>query len=321
MQTEATVSQIAPLALAELVDLAAALAAEGVAPATRRAYARAWRQWSTWCELQGCDARPAAPGALCAYLAHLVNLGRAVATLQQQLAAIAVAHKAAGLQSPTDCPQVRAVMRGARRRLGVAPRRPREPAMLDDLRAMVGACPPTVAGDRDRAILLVGFAGAFRRSELVSLELRDFRTSAEGFTVTIRTSKTDQEGEGRVIGLPRAKRLELCPVAAAETWIKRAGIVDGALFRAVDRHDRVRGAGLGDRVVATVVQRAARLAGLDAHQLAGHSLRRGFCTEAARAGCTEAAIMRQTGHKSARTVRGYIREGSVFLDNAASRIL
>ena len=308
--------------LEELARLAGELADEGIAPSTRRAYARAWRQWIAWCEARTLSPLPADPAAVAAWIADQVESGAAISSVAQRLAAVAVAHRAAGHLPPTHYPQVRAVLRGARRRVGTAPKRPTEPAMIEELRQMIAACPlSTRAGLRDRAVLLVGFAGAFRRSELVGLEVRDLRASAEGLTVTLRRSKTDQEASGRVIGIPRARRSELSPVAAVAAWLAAAGIVDGPIFRSVDRHDRVAAEGLDGGTVARIVQRAAARAGLDAARLAAHSLRRGFATEAAAAGATEAAIMRQTGHKSVITVRGYIREGSVFLDNAAARLL
>jgi len=180
--------------------------------------------------------------------------------------------------------------------------------------------PTSLIGVRDRALLLVGFAGAFRRSELVSLDVADVAFGADGLIVQLRRSKTDQEGEGRKVGLPFGSNPLTCPVRAVRAWLDVAVIVRGPIFRPVDRHGNVAGTQLTDQSVALVVKRCAKAAGLDPRRYAGHSLRSGLATAAAMADVSERAIMAQTGHKSLPMVRRYIRDGSLFRRNAAAAV-
>jgi len=174
-----------------------------------------------------------------------------------------------------------------------------------------GTLPDTPGGARDRALLLLGFHGAFRRSELVALNVDDVEISREGAAVMVRRSKTDQQGKGRVIEIYRDGRDGLCPVLALETWLAH-GLRAGPIFRAVDRLQRIRPGRLSDKDVARVVKRTAEAAGLDPRRYAGHSLRAGLATSAARAGAHERDIQRQTGHRSTETLRGYIQDGERF---------
>ncbi|WP_309709653.1 tyrosine-type recombinase/integrase [Armatimonas sp.] len=173
---------------------------------------------------------------------------------------------------------------------------------------------------RDRALLLLGFAGAMRRSELVGLDVADVVEAADGLVVTIRRSKTDQEGQGRKIGIPYGSKLATCPVRSLRAWKVRAKITEGPLFRQVNRHGKVLEGRLGDRTVALVVKRAVAATGVDAASYAGHSLRAGLATAAAMAGVSERVIQGQTGHKSLPILRRYIREGSLFRENAAAEV-
>ena len=173
---------------------------------------------------------------------------------------------------------------------------------------------------RDRALLLLGFAGAMRRSELVGLDVADVVETTDGLVVTIRRSKTDQEGQGRKIGIPYGSKLATCPVRSLRAWKARAKITEGPLFRQVNRHGKVSEGRLGDRTVALVVKRAVAATGVDAASYAGHSLRAGLATAAAMAGVSERVIQGQTGHKSLPILRRYIREGSLFRENAAAEV-
>jgi integrase len=168
------------------------------------------------------------------------------------------------------------------------------PAVTAELRAMVAALPGDLRGARDRALLLVGFAAALRRSELVALDRCDVAETAEGLVVTLRRSKTDQEGQSRKIGVPYGSNPATCPVRALRAWTEIAGVVDGPLFVTVDRSGRPGTARASDRAVARAVQRAAQGAGLDRARYAGHSLRAGLATSAAAAGASERSIMAQT---------------------------
>ncbi len=210
-------------------------------------------------------------------------------------------------------------MSGIRRTLGTAPTQKAAIATAE-LRRLLEVTPDDpLAGLRDRAMLLIGFAGGFRRSELVALDIEDVRESEEGLRAQVRRSKSDQEGQGREVGIPRGQHPHTCPVRALRAWREAAGIFDGPLFRPVNRHDQVASGRLTDKGVARVVKRAATRAGMDAGAYARHSLRAGLATAAA-GGAPERAIMRQTGHRSLDMVRRYIRAGSLFQENAAAYV-
>ncbi|WP_165356834.1 site-specific integrase [Nocardioides zhouii] len=182
---------------------------------------------------------------------------------------------------------------------------------------MIAHLPDTTAGSRDRAILLVGFAGALRRSELVALRVDDVEWRDEGAVLHIRRSKADQEAAGREVALPRGKDEQSCPVDALRSWLAEGDISRGQLFRSVDRHGNV-GEQLSDRAIVLVIRRAATAAGLDPDKYSGHSLRAGFATTAAAHGASERRIAVQTGHRSMEVLRGYIRHATVFTDNAVN---
>lgn len=309
----------AAVALGTLAARARDYAGQAKAPNTLRAYRSDWGHFTAWCAEHGLESLPAAPETVALYLTQLAEAGRKASTLQRRLSAISQAHQAAGQASPTQHAAVRATWAGIRRALGTAAAG-KAPALTETVRAMVGALPDTLGGLRDRALLLLGFAGAFRRSELVGLNVEDLSVTGAGLVVTLRRSKTDQEGTGRPVGIPYGSSADTCPVRAVQAWCAAAGITSGPLFRAVNRHGQVAAGRLSDKAVALVVKRAAAAAGLDPQHYAGHSLRAGLATSAAAAGVSERAIMRQTGHTSERMVRRYIRDGSLFRDNAAAAV-
>ncbi len=241
------------------------------------------------------------------------------ATLGRRLVTIAQAHKTAGHDTPTTTPPVRAVWAGIRRVKGTA-QEGKAAAVTDDVRTMVAGLPHTLRGHRDRALLLLGFAGAFRRSELVALAVADVEDTHAGLVVTLRKSKTDQAGAGRKVGIPYGTYVESCPVRAYRAWREASGIIQGPLFRSVDWRDTLSAGPLSDKGVARIVKRRAKAAGLDPTKYSGHSLRAGLATAAAAAGKSERAIMAQTGHKSLPMVRRYIREGDLFRENAAANL-
>ena len=243
-------------------------------------------------------------------------------TLQRRLAALSQAHQAAGQTAhevPTKHATVRAVMSGIRRTKGTA-QRGKAAAVTAVVRAMVEGAPDRLLGLRDRALLLLGFSGAFRRSELVALDVEDLEFTGDGLVVTQRRGKTDQEGEGRKIGIPFGGRPDTCPVRAVREWLDAAAVVFGPVFRSVNRHSQVQPGRLSDKAVAIVVKRHAPSAGLDPARYAGHSLRAGLATAAAAAGASERSIMNQTGHRSVPMVRKYIRDGQLFRENAAATV-
>ena len=193
------------------------------------------------------------------------------------------------------------------------------PPVTPNSHAPAAATAAIVPAIRDRALLLIGFAGAFRRSELVALNADDIEETPEGLRVTIRRSKTDQEGHGHVIAIPRG--MIACPVAALKAWLEAAGITEGAVFLPIAKGGRIRPTRLTDRSVADIVKAHARRAGLDPKQFAGHSLRSGFLTSAAARGASIFKMADQSRHKSMDTLRGYVRDAEIFKDHAGKGLL
>lgn len=308
----------APIVRSDLVDKARDYAAQARTESTRRAYRSDWRAFSAWCEAEGLEALPASPETVALYLTARAGSCKP-STLSRALAAISEAHRAAGAASPRSSGPVKAVLQGIRRAKGTAPAQ-KAPLSTGELRAMLAGLPEGLLGLRDRALLLVGFAGAFRRSELVALAVEDVAQVEDGLEITLRRSKTDQEGQGRKVGVPFGSSPASCPVRALRAWVEAAGIASGPVFRSVDRHGHL-GETLSPAAVALVVKRSASAAGLEASTVAGHSLRAGLATAAAKAGRSERAIMRQTGHRSSAMVRRYIRDAELFSENAAAGLL
>lgn len=305
-------------ALGPVLDQARLYAAAAKAPNTRRAYASDWRHFAAWCTQHHFQMLPAQPETVALYLTALAATAK-TSTLTRRVSAIAQAHGYAGSPSPTHDLLVRTVFAGIRRSKGTA-QVGKRPVTIEDLRRLTAALPATLLGKRDRALLLLGFAGAFRRSELVALDVEDLQFGSDGLAVTIRRSKTDGEGQGRTVGIPYGSHPGTCPVRATQAWLDQIGSEDGPLFRPVNRHGHLATTRLSDKAVALVVKKRMKAIGLDAGEFAGHSLRAGLATAAARAGVPERAIMAQTGHRSLTTLRKYIREGSLFLENAAARV-
>jgi integrase len=261
-------------------------------------------------------ALPATPQTVAAYLASLAASHKP-ATLSRRLAAINAAHELANHPSPTGTSLVSLTLSGIKRKVGTRQRQVR-PVMTEDLRKVVGNMEGDLVGTRDKALLLVGFAAALRRSELVALEVKDVDWVDGGVVVTIRKSKTDQEGRGQEIGIPYGATPQTCPVVALRSWLVASGIEEGALFRKVDQWGNVGLNALHPGTVADVVKRHVAVLGLDPAQFAGHSLRAGLATSAAEGGANEIQIMAQTRHKSSAMVKRYIRRGNLFRSNAAS---
>jgi integrase len=285
---------------------------------TLRGYQSDWREFCGWCEGRGIAPLPASPETVAAYIAECAARLK-VGSIQRRLNAIAEAHKAMGLESPTHSPIVANTMKGIRRTKGTAPDQ-KAAALTDDIRAMVDATSPGIIGVSDRALILLGFAGAFRRSELVALDLADCAFTKDGLTLTLRRSKTDQEGNGRKVGIPYGSNPDTCPVRNLQTWIETAGISSGPVFQSINRHGKIQAARLAGVDVARIVKKLAKKAGLDPAKYAGHSLRAGHATSAAIAGASERSIMNQTGHRSVQMVRRYIREGNLFRENSAGKL-
>lgn len=340
---------------------------------TRRAYASAWRRFETWCTVHGHQMLPAHPATVAAYLVGAADTitpdgTRAYAppTLGKWVAAIADRHRSAGLDNPSGHEVVRATLAGIRREYAAAgdrPRNPRAPLLTSDITAIVDAARCGVTGwasevleRRDSALLLMGYAGAFRRSELAALECRDIRFDRlDGAHVRVRHSKTDQDGSGSVKALPFTDRHESCPVCAWVRWLQvvaafnaggrvpvirllsRADAFDvhvcrrsipastarSPLFRAIRKNGNLSDTPLSGAAVHAAIRRRAARAGYDPEtvaQLGGHSLRAGFVTQAFRNGADAHAIMRQTGHTTPGMVEIYARENAPLIGNAVTEL-
>jgi site-specific recombinase XerD len=287
---------------------------------TRRAYASDWNDFREWCRAHHATALPATPETVALYLTDRASTLR-TSSLARRLTTINRAHEAAGHPSPATMRQavVSEVWKGIKRKKGSAENGKR-PLLTADLRRVLAALPENLQGRRDRALLLAGYAGGFRRSELASLRAEDLKDTAEGFVATLRRSKTDPEGQGRPVALPYGSDPLTCPVRALRSWMEAAEIASGPLFRAVDQFGLPAEQPLRADSIAWIVKRAVRRAGLNPADYAGHSLRAGLATQAAMNGAGELAIMKQTGHRSLATVRRYIRDGALFRDNAATKL-
>jgi integrase len=261
---------------------------------------------------------PCSPHDLAEYLADLAET-RAVATIQRRLAAIAKAHRALGFDDPCRAEIVRATMSGIRRTKGMA-QREAQALQRDSLFAVLECMADRPIDIRDRALLLVGFAGAFRRSELVGFDCNDVETVGRGIVLHLRRSKTDQTGQGRKIAIPHG-RTRWCPVRHLADWLTHAGIEQGPLFRSIDRHGHIAPDRLSGDAVSSIVKRRVEAVGFDPAAFSGHSLRAGLATSAAMAGASSWKIRQQTGHRSDAMLARYIRDGDMFTDNAAGAVL
>ena len=317
---------------AAIEEQTASYASRARAANTRRAYDADWAHFTTWCNRFRAESLPADPRIVARYLSAFAEQLK-VSTLQRRLSAIQHFHRAAGLELDTRHAALRDTWRGIRRVHGTAPTQ-KVPTITEILRAVLEPIPPSLGGVRDRALLLVGFAGCFRRSELVSIDHADLARHRDGIVIHLRSSKTDQEGEGAEIGIPYGAHPETCPIRALTDWLDATGITEGPVFRPVNRHGRVLPERLTDRSVALIVKRSVQAARdvaltqgnvalseyLDPKRFAGHSLRAGFITSAAAAGVGESDIMRQSRHTRGDTLRKYIRHATVFRQNAASKV-
>lgn len=321
MSSPPALADVFPVPAALAPELAAAIeyAKAEKAPATRTAYGTDFRLFRAWCDEKQVGALPASPETVAAYLAHGVKEGAKASTLGRRLAAIRYAHKLASLPTPNDAEAVKATLRGIRRTIGAAKVK-KAPAVTSRIKAMAEACPATLTGKRDRTLLLLGFGGAFRRSELVALDVEHLEETAEGLRAFIAKSKTDQEAQGVTIGIARGSS-SACPVAGLREWLDAAGITSGPVFRPINKAGTVGADRLTDRSVANIVKAYAGRAGLDASQFSGHSLRRGFLTSSAAAGKSIFRMKDVSRHKSVDTLAGYIQEAELFKEHAGAGLL
>jgi site-specific recombinase XerD len=300
-------------------DAAADYALAALAPATRRAYRGDWLRFERWCRRRGLVHIPAEPEVVATFLAAEAAAGLKPATIARRAAAVRYAHGLDRREPPTSTMQVRATVAGIRRRHGVAPAQ-KTPATADRVAAMVALAPAeTLRGLRDRALLLLGFGGAFRRSELVALRVEDLVEVPDGLRVTIRRSKGDQEGAGQEVAIPHGARLR--PVEAVRAWLDAAGITEGPAFRRIRKNGLIGSDALTAEAVALVVKHYAERAGFRPEEFGGHSLRSGFLTSGAEAGASVLKLVEVSRHKSLETLRGYVRRAELFQDHAGARFL
>ena len=347
-----------PAALAADAESARRFAQAARSDATLRAYRSDWTDFALWCADRQLVAMPATPETVALYIASRAEAGPdgddgrptaplKVATLERRMAAISQAHKLAGVESPAlrSREPLHSVWAGVVRTLGAA-REKVAPALAADVVAMAAVCDEAVRlgesfpddlapgaalrARRDKAMLLLGFAAALRRSELAAVRTEHLSFTPDGLRLLIPRSKSDQEGAGQVVGVAYGSRAETCPVRAVRSYVAAAGReladqgrpspLSGPVFRSVDRWGRLGRKAVTGKTVANVVKQYAQAAGLDPTLYAGHSLRAGFATTAARAGKPDRAIQKQTRHKSAAMLAEYVREGRLFDDNASDGI-
>ena len=300
------------------MDAAHGFALAEKADATRTAYRSDFAVFTAWCRARSLVWLPAATDTVAAFLAAQATAGAKASTIGRKAAAIRYAHKLAGHEPPTNSEAVKAVVRGIRRTIGTAPVR-KQAATAALVTEMLTHCPTTLRGRRDSALLALGFSGAFRRSELVALTVSDLVEGVDGYRITIRHSKTDQEGAGQEIAVPRGCRIE--PVKLVQAWLQAAGISEGFVFRSVAKGGRVLAEPLSGHSAAVIVKRYAELAGLDASAFAGHSLRAGFLTSAAESGAGVLKMVEVSRHKSVDMLRTYVRRADLFREHAGAAFL
>ncbi len=282
------------------------------APATLKAYATDVANYTDWCETNGLTAMPASPQVVGAYLAA-AGEGYAAPTLRRRVAAIARACGVAGHPLDTKHPAIRETLRGIARKHGSASRRSAA-LTTTEIRKLCGVCGADPAGRRDRALLLLAFAGALRRSELVALDVAHVVWTADGLRILIERSKTDERGEGAELAVTRGRAEETCPVAALRSWLEAARIMAGPLFRKISRGGTVGANRLSADAVRQILLKRAAMAGIKgtlAEPVSPHGLRAGFVTTAYRNGVPDEEIMGHTRHKSLATMRGYVRRSKL----------
>lgn len=286
----------------------------GRSDSTLRAYRSDWIDFAAWCRSDGKESLPASTATLALYLRDRAARLK-TSTLARRVSAISRAHEMAGYDSPAEAAVVRKLMaefRLAKTSMPVA----KKPVLVDDLRAISSKLPNTILGSRDRALLLLGFTGGLRRSELVAINYEDLDHDQRGLIIAVRSSRTPEKY--RRVAIPRGSSREgTCPVGALDEWLKRSAIKAGPLFRAVSRYGRVLEKRLSGEAVGLVVKRWVRSLGYNPSEFGAHSLRAGLATSAAIAGKSESAIMRQTGHRSIASVRRYVQVNQPEQENAA----
>jgi len=277
---------------------------------TLRAYQSDYNDFSLFCSKNGFQAMPTQPKILALYITHLASYSK-YSTLKRRLASISIIHKTKGHYIDTKHPIIVENLMGIKRTNG-SNQKGKKPLLINDLKLLINAIDESkeknIRKIRDKALVLIGFAGGFRRSELVDIEYEDIEFAEEGVKIFVKRSKTDQSGEGMTKAIPYFDNINFCPVKALNKWVVEAEIKEGKIFN------------ISDKSVALIIKKYANYAGLDSHRYAGHSLRSGFATSTAESGAEERNIMAMTGHKSTEMVRRYIKEANLFKNNALNKI-
>ena len=277
---------------------------------TLRAYQSDYNDFSLFCSKNGFQAMPTQPKILALYITHLSSYSK-YSTLKRRLASISILHKTKGHYIDTKHPIIMENLMGIKRTNG-SNQKGKKPLLINDLKILIDAIHQSNEKDkrkiRDKALVLIGFSGGFRRSELVDIEYEDLEFVSEGVKIFVKRSKTDQSGEGMTKAIPYFDNKKFCPVIALKNWIEIFDLKKGKIFD------------ISDKSVALIIKKYANYAGLDSHKYAGHSLRSGFATSTAESGAEERNIMAMTGHKSTEMVRRYIKEANLFKNNALNKI-
>ena len=277
---------------------------------TLRAYKADYKDFALFCSKNRFQSMPTQPKIMALYLTHLSKTSK-YSTLKRRLASISVLHKMKGHYIDTKHPIIMENLMGIKRAIG-SNQKSKKPILINHLKDLVKAIHQSLEKDlrkiRDKAIVLIGFSGGFRRTELVSIDYEDLEFVVEGVKIFVKRSKTDQSGEGMTKAIPYFENKDFCPVIALKNWIELSKIKENKIFK------------ISDKGVALIIKKYADLAGLDAQNYAGHSLRSGFATSTAESGAEERNIMAMTGHKSTEMVRRYIKEANLFKNNALNKI-
>ena len=277
---------------------------------TIRAYKSDYNDFSLFCSINGFQAMPTQPKILALYITHLSSFSK-YSTLKRRLASISILHKTKGHYIDTKHPVIMENLMGIKRING-SNQKGKKPLLINDLKVLIKAIDQSKENDkrkiRDKALILIGFSGGFRRSELVDIDFEDIDFVPEGVKIFVKRSKTDQSGEGMTKAIPYFDSENYCPVKTLKKWIEINDFQEGRIFN------------ISDKSVALIIKKYANHAGLDSHKYAGHSLRSGFATSTAESGAEERSIMAMTGHKSTEMVRRYIKESNLFKNNALNKI-
>ena len=289
---------------------------------TLRAYKSDFKDFGAFCAKHGFNSLPTEPKIVSLYITHLSKSSK-ISTLRRRLVSISMIHKIKGHYLDTKHPIIIENLMGIRRTKG-SMQKGKKPLLISHLKLLINVIneqkTEEIKKARDKAIILIGFGGGFRRTELISIDHDDLEFVPEGLKITIKRSKTDQYGEGMVKGLPYFINEIYCPVLSLKKWLDLSKIKSGPIFRRFAKGSSLTNNRLTDQSVVLLIKNYLNLAGIENSNYSGHSLRSGFATVAAESGADERSIMAMTGHKSTQMVRRYIREANIFKNNALSKI-